>query len=168
MDRYTLFEENKYFSYFMLHKYFPGLSFDEDVQQIANLALWKACCTFVSEKGFKFAAYACTVIRNDILAYLRTNKRHEKLHCVSMDVPVSDDLNIADIIADEKSQQFEDRVALVDAIKSLHLTAEEKELLRAYVKYQNQTVAGNHLGISQAQVSRVLKRVRRKMEIYSA
>ena len=168
MDRYKLFEENRYFPYFILHKYFASLRFNEDAQQVANIALWKACRTFNSEKGFKFSTYAHSVIRNDILLYLRANKKREKLHCVSMDVPVFEDLNIADIIVDKKSQEFEDEIALADVIKSLRLTVKEKEVLQVYAKYQNQAIVGNHLSISQAQVSRVLKRVRKKMhsEIY--
>ena len=168
MDRYKLFEENKHFSYFILHKYFASLRFDEDVQQIANIALWKACRTFNTEKGFKFSTYAHSVIRNDILLYLRANKKREKLHCVSMEDPIFENLNITDIIVDEKSQEFEDEIALVDAIKSLCLTVKEKEVLQVYAKYQSQAVVSNHLSISQAQVSRVFKRVRKKMrsEIY--
>ena len=106
-------------------------------QQVANIALWKACCTFNSEKGFKFSTYAYRVICNDILLYLRANKKREKLHCVSMEEPVFENLNIADIIVDEKMQEFEDEIALVDVIKSLRLTVKEKELLWLYAKYQS-------------------------------
>ena len=70
-----LFYKNKDFAYFYLHRYFPSKAFDEDIQQIALIALWKACLNFEPEKGFTFTAIASKFLLNELSAHFRYEQR---------------------------------------------------------------------------------------------
>ncbi len=50
-------------------------SYEEDYESVAMIGLIKAADTFDFEKGIRFATYAARVIHNDILMYIRKNKR---------------------------------------------------------------------------------------------
>lgn len=65
----ALFHKNKDFAYFYLHKYLPSKAFDEDIQQVALLAVWKACLHFDPEIGTSFTALASKFLFGDLTRY---------------------------------------------------------------------------------------------------
>ena len=54
-------------------------SYEEDYESVAMIGLIKAADTFDIDKSIRFATYATRVIHNDILMYIRKNKRHPKI-----------------------------------------------------------------------------------------
>jgi RNA polymerase sigma factor (sigma-70 family) len=70
--------ENEKLIYGALHKYFPALASDEDIQQIAGIGLWKACLNYDADKScFSTAAYK--FIKTEVLQELRKRRRRGKI-----------------------------------------------------------------------------------------
>ena len=86
MDEELLFNKNKNLVYDVIHKYFQGLQtripgYDfEDIVQVGNIGLWKACKKFNPSLGYKFSTYAEKAIYNEILLIIRNNKRNKILN----------------------------------------------------------------------------------------
>lgn len=149
-------------------------SFEEDYESVAMIGLIKAADTFDIEKGINFATYATRVIHNDILMYIRKIKKYS--HTVSFEtvIPGTDEtpLTIGDTLSydDEDMDKLEkaERIkALIDAIHSLP-DRECKIICLLYGigetrRYKQHEVA-ERFGISQSYVSRVEKRILKKMK----
>nr|CAA90874.1 sigma factor [Heyndrickxia coagulans DSM 1 = ATCC 7050] len=74
-----------------------------------------------------------------------------------------DPITLLDQISDQNDQKWFDQIALQEAIRGL----EERERLIVYLRYykdQTQSEAGERLGISQVQVSRLEKKILRVMK----
>lgn len=117
--------------------------------------------------GYKFNSLAGTCIRNAILMDIRNNKK--RINTVSLDEPVSDDENISrmDIIPSDfniennliEKEQIE---ALVKAVMTLD--KDEQKLLKLYYGEElSQEEIAASMNISQAKVSRDLKRIIQKL-----
>lgn len=65
-----LYIANEKLVYQCLKRYFPHLQYDEDTQQTAKMALWRACMDYDPEKG-ALSTIAWRYIRNEIYAELR-------------------------------------------------------------------------------------------------
>lgn len=147
----------------------------EDLISIGTIGLIKAVGTFDAEKRIKLATYASRCIENEILMYLRrTNKL--KLE-VSFDEPLNVDwdgneLLLSDILGtdvDVVSRDLEDAVdreLLHTAIKKL--SPREKcivELRFGWNDQQEHTQkqVADLLGISQSYISRLEKRIIRRL-----
>lgn len=65
-----LYIANEKLVYQCLKRYFPHLQYDEDAQQTARMALWRACMDYDPEKG-ALSTLAWRYIRNEIYAELR-------------------------------------------------------------------------------------------------
>lgn len=77
-DAERLYLENEKLIYGALYQYFPALAFDEDIQQIAGIGLWKACLNYDANKScFSTAAYK--FIKNEVLNELRKRQRRGKI-----------------------------------------------------------------------------------------
>ncbi len=50
----------------------------EDIQQEANLALWKACMKFDPSKAYKFSTFAMSVIKNHFIDMIRKEGKRIK------------------------------------------------------------------------------------------
>ena len=70
MTPLELYEENQALIWFVLKKYFPSLSKDEDITQVCKIGLWQACVAFNSEKG-KFSTFAVKGIFMAVRRYIR-------------------------------------------------------------------------------------------------
>lgn len=78
-----LYLENENLVYGTLHRYFPTLAFDEDIQQIARIGLWKACLNYDADKScFSTAAYK--FITNEVRMELRKKRRKMEALTVSL------------------------------------------------------------------------------------
>lgn len=149
-------------------------SFEEDYESVAMIGLIKAADTFDIEKGINFATYATRVIHNDILMHIRKIKKYS--HTVSFEtvIPGTDEapLTIGDTLSYEdedmdKLEKAEGIKALIDVIHSLP-DRECKIICLLYGigetrRYKQHEVA-ERFGISQSYVSRVEKRILKKMK----
>ena len=65
--------------YYIVNRYNNYSWQREDLEQIGMLGLCKAAITFDESKGSKFSTYASRCIDNEILMYLRKNKRRKNI-----------------------------------------------------------------------------------------
>lgn len=63
-------------AYYMVHKYYPTFSKDDDIIQAALLGLTKASEKFDERKG-KFSTYAGVIIRNEIARELKRRLKEQ-------------------------------------------------------------------------------------------
>lgn len=78
-----LYLENEKLIYGALQQYFPALAFDEDIQQIAGLGLWKACLHYDAAKS-RFSTAAYKFIANEVLMELRKRCRMSEVSTISL------------------------------------------------------------------------------------
>lgn len=148
----------------------------EDLISIGTIGLIKAVNTFSPEKNIKLATYASRCIENEILMYLRKNQNRRKE--ISIDEPLNIDwdgneLLLSDILgtdADIVSTDIEkdaERSMLYQAIGSLE--SRERSImelrfgLRKGGKEHTQKEVADLIGISQSYISRLEKRIIRRL-----
>ncbi len=147
----------------------------EDLISIGSIGLIKAVNTFNAEKNIKLATYASRCIENEILMFLRRSARAKNE--ISLDEPLNTDwdgneLLLSDILGTEPDavyQQIEGGIErhLIDEAVAL-LPAREKRIismrfgLNGYHEHTQKQVA-DLLGISQSYISRLEKRIIRRI-----
>ncbi len=151
----------------------------EDLVSIGTIGLIKAVNTFDPSKNIKLATYASRCIENEILMYLR---RTSKLKAeVSFDEPLNVDwdgneLVLADVVGNESDvivhiEKEVDKALLTTALQQL--TGREKRIMELRFglrgeKERTQREVADLLGISQSYISRlekkILKKLRREMQ----
>lgn len=149
----------------------------EDLVSIGTIGLIKAVRTFDVSKNIKLATYASRCIENEILMYLRKNNK--KRSEVSFDDPLNIDwdgneLKLSDIMGTDadiiyKNIESEvDRDLLKDAMRALSRRERQILILRfGLIKSGNtktQKDVADILGISQSYISRLEKRIIKKLK----
>ncbi|MFP4661150.1 MAG: RNA polymerase sporulation sigma factor SigE [Halanaerobiales bacterium] len=149
----------------------------EDLVSIGTIGLIKAVRTFDVSKNIKLATYASRCIENEILMYLRKNNK--KRSEVSFDDPLNIDwdgneLKLSDIMGTDGDIIYKDiesevdRDLLKDAMKSLSKRERKILILRfGLIKSGNtktQKDVADILGISQSYISRLEKRIIKKLK----
>lgn len=161
MNANEQFYENRGLAVWSVNRYFPNLSADEDILQEAFIGLWKACLTYDSKKA-KFATYAVTCIKNQVLMALRKRRKDYKLPVISMEEAATKNkngeaLSILDTLVDP-SECPEETVRVKEYLSTL--CERDRLLLCLRMNGLSQKEAGKALGVSQAQCSRYLKQLR--------
>ena len=148
----------------------------EDLISIGTIGLAKGVNTFDSEKKIKLATYASRCIENEILMYLRkTNKIKGE---VSIDEPLNKDadgneLLLSDILgtdADITSRDLEDEVdKKLLRLSISKLNDREKNIMEMRFGFRTgnektQKEVADELGISQSYISRLEKKIIKKMK----
>lgn len=148
----------------------------EDLISIGTIGLIKAINTFNPEKNIKLATYASRCIENEILMYLRKNQASKAE--VSIDEPLNVDwdgneLLLSDILGTDNDityQRIEKEVdiKLLTAAMTV-LSAREQEILRLRFglmgnKEKTQKEVADILGISQSYISRLEKRIIKRLK----
>ncbi|HET6871616.1 MAG TPA: sigma-70 family RNA polymerase sigma factor, partial [Sporolactobacillaceae bacterium] len=148
----------------------------EDLISIGTIGLIKAVNTFNPEKKIKLATYASRCIENEILMYLRRNNKTKSE--VSFDEPLNVDwdgneLLLSDVLGTEEDiitrdmEKKVDRSLLKKAI--LLLNDREKEIMELRFglsggKEKTQKDVADQLGISQSYISRLEKRIIKRLK----
>ena len=149
----------------------------EDLISIGTIGLIKAINTFNPEKNIKLATYASRCIENEILMYLRRNNKTRME--VSIDEPLNVDwdgneLLLSDILGTEEDviyqgleQEAEHRV-LGSAISKLSEREQVIVKLRFGInmpegREKTQKEVADLLGISQSYISRLEKRIMKRL-----
>lgn len=136
---------------------------DDDLFSVGLIGVVKAVNTFNPDKGVEFSAYATPIIRNEILA---TFRKKRIIPVFSLDEPYQlengDLVNFSETIAD--SRRFEDEVIEgVQTKKTLSaLNGREKKIISLRMGGKKQREIAEICGISQAQVSRIIKSIHKK------
>ncbi|WP_096199270.1 RNA polymerase sporulation sigma factor SigE [Bacillus sp. FJAT-45350] len=148
----------------------------EDLISIGTIGLIKAVNTFNPEKKIKLATYASRCIENEILMYLRRNNKIRSE--VSFDEPLNIDwdgneLLLSDVLGTEEdiiTRGIEEKVDRKLLIKALHtLNDREKQIMElrfglAGDEEKTQKDVADMLGISQSYISRLEKRIIKRLQ----
>ena len=150
----------------------------EDLISIGTIGLIKAINTFKPDKNIKLATYASRCIENEILMYLRRNNK-TKLE-VSIDEPLNVDwdgneLLLSDILGTDEdviSRRLEDEVEISLLSKAIgKLSPREQTIIRLRfglgkdnASEKTQKEVADLLGISQSYISRLEKRIMKRLK----
>jgi RNA polymerase sporulation-specific sigma factor len=147
----------------------------EDLVSIGTIGLIKAVNTFDPEKKIKLATYASRCIENEILMYLRRNNKTKSE--ISFDEPLNIDwdgneLLLSDVLGTENDLIYKTLEDEVDK-KLLKLAMEklsgrEKKIMELRFglidgKEKTQKEVADYLGISQSYISRLEKRIIKRL-----
>ena len=155
-----------------LSKKYDGTNIDlEDLVSIGTIGLIKGINTYKGDKNIKLATYASRCIDNEILMFLRKNKKRRA--DVSLDESLSFDkegneLTLEDVLGTEsdivtKNIEEEDtKKIMIEEINKL----KERDKIIMVMRYGldgneelTQKEVANKLGISQSYISRIEKKV---------
>ena len=150
----------------------------EDLISIGTIGLIKAINTFNPVKNIKLATYASRCIENEILMYLRRNSK-TKME-VSIDEPLNVDwdgneLLLSDILGTDEdviSRRLEDEVEISLLSKAIRkLSPREQTIIRLRFGLGKENAAektqkevADLLGISQSYISRLEKRIMKRLK----
>lgn len=171
-----LIEHNLRLVVFLAKKY-ENTNVDlEDLVSIGSIGLIKGINTFSSNKNIKLATYASRCIDNEILMYLRKNKKIKSEISIDQALTLDgegNELHLEDIIGTDKDvitreiEEENDRQIMIKEILSLKPRDREIMILRYGLlgtnEYTQKEVA-EKLGISQSYISRIEKKVIKKLK----
>ncbi len=166
-----LIEHNLRLVVFLAKKY-EGTGYDmEDLVSIGSIGLIKGINTYKIDKNIKLATYASRCIANEILMFLRKNKKRKK------EISLEDSLNYdnegnelhledvlgtdSDLVSDEYEKSVDCKFVSNEINK---LTPREKQIMVLRYGLNNtesytQKEVADMLGISQSYISRIEKKV---------
>ena len=176
--KHILIERNLRLVAHVIKKYQNSEEDPEDLISIGTIGLIKAVVTFNPDKGNRLAAYASRCIENEILMYLRKNNK-TKLE-VSIDEPLNVDcdgneLLLSDILGTDEdiiSKDIENEVEKKLLYKAINkLNNREKTIVQMRDGLNNidgeemtQKEVADSLGISQSYISRLEKKIIRRLK----
>ena len=175
--REKLIEHNLRLVVFLAKKY-ENTGVDlEDLVSIGNIGLIKGINTFSSDKNIKLATYCSRCIENEILMFLRKNKKLKME--VSIDCTLSldgdgNELHLEDVIGTDKDvvsndiEEKSNKEVMINCILKLKPRDRDIMILRYGLlgseEYTQKEVA-SMLGISQSYISRIEKKVIKKLQM---
>ena len=148
----------------------------EDLVSIGTIGLIKGINTFHRGKNIKLATYASRCIDNEILMYLRKNKKTKTE--VSIDASLSYDsegneLHLEDVLGTEDDivtksiEDEDDKKIMIEEIKRLNKRDRDILILRYGlfgVEEKTKKEVADMLGISQSYISRIEKKVIKRLK----
>lgn len=174
--RNKLIEHNLRLVVFLAKKYDNTIYDLEDLVSIGTIGLIKGVKTYKLDKNIKLATYASRCIDNEILMFLRKNKK--RMSEVSFEDSVNldsegNELHIEDIFGTEEDlveksiENKDDKLLLVSEVKKLDDRDKEIIELRYGLdgkKELTQKELAEKLNISQSYISRIEKKVINKLK----
>jgi len=148
----------------------------EDLISIGTIGLIKAVNTFCPQKNIKLATYASRCIENEILMFLRKHQhRHQE---VSIDEPLNIDWDgnemlLSDILgtdSDTVNKGIEQDIERSLVLESVERLGERERIIMTLRfglrdgKERTQKEVADIIGISQSYISRLEKRIIRKLK----
>ena len=174
--RDILIEHNLRLVVFLAKKYVSTGIDLEDLVSIGTIGLIKGVNTFSKDKNIKLATYASRCIDNEILMYLRKNKKIKAE--VSIDQSLSYDsegneLHLEDVIGTDKDivtkelERQDEKELMLNEI--MHLNPRDRDIM--ILRYglmgheeMTQKEIAKTLGISQSYISRIEKKVIKRLK----
>ncbi len=175
--RNKLIEHNLRLVVFLAKKYDNTIYDLEDLVSIGTIGLIKGIKTYKLDKNIKLATYASRCIDNEILMFLRKNKKRNSE--VSLEDSINFDnegneLKLEDVfgteydIVEKSLQTKDDRILLEKEVKKL--TSRDRDIIEQRYglfgkKELTQKELADKLNISQSYISRIEKKVIKKLKI---
>ena len=175
--RNKLVEHNLRLVVFLAKKY-ESTGYDlEDLVSIGTIGLIKGIETYKVDKNIKLATYSSRCIANEILMYIRKNKKRKAE--VSLEDSLNYDaegneLHLEDILGTESDTVYDEFSFKIDkeVLKSELTSLGEREKLIMTLRYglnntddYTQKEVAEILGISQSYISRIEKKVIKKLQL---
>jgi len=174
--REVLIEHNLRLVVFLAKKYENTKVDLEDLVSIGTIGLIKGVNTYKLDKNIKLATYASRCIDNEILMFLRKNKKRRGE--ISFEDSLSYDgegneLHLEDILGTEKDivtkgiEEEHDKKVLYEEINKLK-KRDKEIMIRRYGLFNNKEMTqkdvADLMGISQSYISRIEKKVIKKIK----
>ena len=175
--RNKLIEHNLRLVVFLAKKY-ESTGYDlEDLVSIGSIGLIKGIETYKPDKNIKLATYASRCIANEILMYVRKNKKRKTE--VSLEDSLTYDaegneLHLEDILGTDDNIIFNEFSNKVDkeALKKELVKLSDREKLIMTLRYGlnnteefTQKEVAEKLGISQSYISRIEKKIIKRLQV---
>ncbi|MBR3970186.1 MAG: RNA polymerase sporulation sigma factor SigE [Ruminococcus sp.] len=149
----------------------------EDLVSIGTIGLIKAVNTFCPEKNIKLATYASRCIENEILMFLRKSSQYRgelsideplNIDCDGNELLLSDVLGTDDDIVSKGIETEAERELLRSAVSQL--CSREREIMELRFglidgKEKTQKEVADMIGISQSYISRLEKKIIKKLRV---
>ncbi len=176
LARNKLIEHNLRLVVFLAKKYDNTMYDLEDLVSIGTIGLIKGVKTYKLDKNIKLATYASRCIDNEILMFLRKNKRRKVEISFEDSINLDTDgneLHLEDVLGTEidiVEKSYEDEVDKKILINELEkLSKRDKEILTLRYGLNNtkeytQKEVADMLGISQSYISRIEKKAISKLK----
>ena len=175
--RNKLIEHNLRLVVFIAKKYETPSDTLEDLVSIGSIGLIKGINTYKIDKNIRLATYASRCIANEILMYIRKNKKRN--NDVSLEEPLSYDsegneLHLEDIKGTEGDIVYEEyeKKTNINALKNIIKTLNDRDKQIMIMRYglfetnpYTQKEVADILGISQSYISRIEKKVIKKIKV---
>lgn len=161
-----LVEDNHSLIYYMLRQMQESI---DEYYDLAAIALCKAAVSWQAEKG-AFTSYACQCIKNEILRDYRAKmmqKRQLNEYLISYDAPVltqdGDEISLLEQIRSLESVENEalSHVMYTELIDQLGKA--DSKMLKFFERGLKQREIAEIMGVTQANVSRVKRRVKKML-----
>ena len=150
-------------------KKYPNSLEADDLISVGSIGLIKAIDTFDYSKGTKLSTYASRCIENEILMYIRANKRHKDVISLNAIIGNQTDDNDLEIEQTIQFDEGKDVIEMVEEAYSLDrvkriiesaLTPLERQVLtKRYAlnggNFMSQREVAQELGISRSYISRI-------------
>ncbi len=176
--RNKLIEHNLRLVVFIAKKYETKLDTLEDLVSIGTIGLIKGINTYKIDKNIRLATYASRCISNEILMYLRKNKK--RVGDISFEEALSFDgegneLHLEDIIGTNEDvtykeyEKMTDIGLLKDRLEELNPRDKQIMIMRYGLyntKEYTQKEVASLLGISQSYISRIEKKVIKRLKTH--
>ena len=156
-------------------KKYSGAGEADDLISVGSIGLIKGIRTFEYGKGSQLATYAARCMENEILMYIRTNKKHRNNVSLSESVGSDkdgNDITLIDVLsvpADSIVEEVENKVLMEKVRECVRALPERERTIVSLryglydgVPYTQLQVAGK-LGISRSYVSRIEKKALAKI-----
>ena len=174
--RNKLIEHNLRLVVFLAKKYDNTIYDLEDLVSIGTIGLIKGVKTYKLDKNIKLATYASRCIDNEILMFLRKNKRRKvevsfedsiNLDSDGNELHLEDVLGTEDNIVEKSYEDEVDKILLFNEIRKLNKRDRDILILRYGLnnseEYTQKEVA-DMLNISQSYISRIEKKAIKKLK----
>ena len=176
--RNKLIEHNLRLVVFIAKKYETNLDTLEDLVSIGSIGLIKGINTYKIDKNIRLATYASRCISNEILMYLRKNKK--RTGDISFEEALSFDsegneLHLEDILGTSEDMTYKEyeRMTDIDMLQRTinELAERDKQIMiMRYGLYNTkeytQKEVASILGISQSYISRIEKKVIKRLKVF--
>lgn len=170
--REILIERNVKLVFHQVTKKFANVPYDKkELVSIGIIGLIKSVDTFDISKNTKFSSYAITCINNEVLMFLRKEKKYINTDSLDRILNIDEkgrEVKIGDIIPDEKSDfvSVYENQEVDSIIRNIieDLPPRDKEIIRLYFGFINdiqltQRQIASKLNISKSYVSKLVRKI---------